>query len=177
MGTRQVTTSRMSGGSTDGRMYGKLGSVSLNDILQLLGMTQRTATVRLDFRGQKGLICFREGVLLHALAGSAEGERALVKLMSWEGADFVVEDGHEGNAPATISKKVDAAMLDVMTRMDEGWVPEMTPFPMLDRVTTSTTVLDTKPRPAPRKAPRPLALRYLPSAAAPNTLWAPSTTL
>jgi hypothetical protein len=155
MGTRLVTTSRPSGGSTDGRMYGKLGSVSLNDILQLLGMTQRTATVRLDFRGQKGLICFREGVLLHALAGSAEGERALVKLMSWEGADFVVEDGLEGNPPATISKKVDAAMLDVMTRMDEGWVPEMTPFPMLDRVTTSAAVLDPKPRPAPRKAPRP----------------------
>ena len=156
MGTRLVSTSRSSGGdSGDERMYGKLGSVSLNDILQLLGMTQRTATVRLDCRGQKGLIYFRDGVLLHATAGSAEGERALVKIMSWKSADFIIEDGLEGNPPGTISKKVDAAILDVMTRLDEGWYPEMTPFPMLDRVTTSPAVLDRKVRFAARKPPLP----------------------
>lgn len=156
MGTRSVSTARSSGGdSGDERMYGKLGSVSLNDILQLLGMTQRTATVRLDCRGQKGLIYFRDGVLLHATAGSAEGERALVKLLSWKTADFVIEDGLEGNPPGSISKKVDAAILDVMTRLDEGWFPEMTPFPMLDRVTTSAAVLDKKVRFAPRKPPLP----------------------
>jgi len=155
MGTRLLKTSRSGlqsdGGSADGRIYGRLGSVSLNDVLQLLGMTHRTATVRLDCRGQQGQIFFREGVLLHATAGAAEGERALVKLMSWENADFVIEDGLEGEPPSTISKKVDAAMLGVMTRMDEGWVPDMTPFPMLDRPTTSAAVLDQKVRRAARK--------------------------
>jgi len=136
-------------------MYGRLGSVSLNDVLQLLGMTGRTATVRLDWRGQQGQIFFREGVLLHAAAGAAQGERALVKLISWENADFVIEDGLDEKTPSTISKKVDAAMLDVMTRMDEGWAPEMTPFPMLDRVTTSAAVLDQKVRRAARKPPVP----------------------
>jgi hypothetical protein len=149
-----LDTSRSSG-SGDDRMYGKLGRVSLNDILQLLGMTQRTATVRLHCRGQKGHIYFREGVLLHATAGSAEGERALVKLLRWEGAEFVIEDGLEGNPPGTISKKVDAAILDVMTRLDEGWFPELTPFPMLDRITTSPAVLDPTARLASRTLPRP----------------------
>jgi hypothetical protein len=147
---------RGAGGIVDGRMYGRLGTVtSLNDILQLLGMNQRTATVRLDWRGQTGRIYFREGVLLHATAGSAEGDRALVKLMRWEGADFVVEDGIEGKPPESISKRVDAAMLDVMTRLDEGWVPEMTPFPLLDRVTTSPSILEHKVRLAARKPPVP----------------------
>jgi hypothetical protein len=151
---------RGAGGIVDGRMYGRLGTVtSLNDILQLLGMNQRTATVRLDWRGQTGRIYFREGVLLHATAGSAEGDRALVKLMRWEGADFVVEDGIEGKPPESISKRVDAAMLDVMTRLDEGWIPEMTPFPMLNRVTTAPAVLDPGSRPVrtppkPRRVPR-----------------------
>jgi hypothetical protein len=143
------------GGTVDGRMYGRLGTVSLNDILQLLGMNQRTATVRLDWRGQTGRIYFREGVLLHAAAGSADGDRALVKMMRWEGADFVVEDGIEGDLPETISKRVDAAMLDVMTRLDEGWVPEMTPFPLLDRITTSPSILEQKVHLPARKPPRP----------------------
>jgi len=159
MGTRFLKTSRSGvqpeSGSADGRIYGRLGSVSLNDVLQLLGMNQRTATVRLTWRGQQGQIFFREGVLLHANAGTAEGERALVKIMSWENADFVIEDGLEGEPPSTISKKVDAAMLDVMTRMDEGWDPELTPFPMLDRLTTSAAVLDQKVRRVGRKPPVP----------------------
>jgi hypothetical protein len=108
MGTRLLKTSRSGvqseGGSADGRIYGRLGSVSLNDVLQLLGMTHRTATLRLNWRGQQGQIFFREGVLLHANAGPAEGERALVKLVSWTNADFIIEDGLEGD-PGTISKK------------------------------------------------------------------------
>jgi hypothetical protein len=75
--------------------------------------------------------------------------------MSWENADFVIEDGLDGEPPSTISKKVDAAMLDVMTRMDEGWDPELTPFPMLDRLTTSAAVLDQRVRRAARKPPVP----------------------
>jgi hypothetical protein len=156
MDTRFINkVGRAAGGTVDGRMYGRLGTVSLNDILQLLGMNQRTATVRLDWRGQTGRIFFREGVLLHANAGSADGDRALVKLLRWEGADFVVEDGLEGDPPETISKRVDAAMLDVMTRLDEGWVPEMTPFPLLDRISASPSILEHKAPLAVRKPPRP----------------------
>ena len=100
MGTHLLKTSRSGvqpeGGSADGRINGRLGSVSLNDVLQLVGMTRRTATVRLNYRGQQGQIFFREGLLLHATAGTAQGERALVKLMSWENADFVIDEGLEG---------------------------------------------------------------------------------
>jgi hypothetical protein len=143
------------GASRDDRIYGKLGSVGLNDILQLLGMAHRTATVRLEHQGQQGRIYFRDGVLLHATAGSTEGERALLKLVNWHDADFVIEDGLEGNPPATISKNVDAVMLGLLTRLDEGWVPEMTPFPQLDRPTTSPAVLDSRPRPRTPPRPRP----------------------
>lgn len=153
----KTTRNLSEGAGRDGRIYGKLGSVSLNDILQLLGMAHRTATVRLESQGQQGRIYFRDGVLLHATAGSTEGERALLKLVNWQNADFVVEEGVEGNPPATIAKNVDAVMLALATRLDEGWVPEMTPFPLLDRPTTSATVLDARPK--PRTPPRPKSRR------------------
>jgi hypothetical protein len=158
---RLLKTSRSGpeGAPHDGRIYGKLGSVGLNDILQLLGMAHRTATVRLENQGQQGRIYFRDGVLLHATAGSTEGERALLKLVNWQNADFVIEDGLEGNPPATISKNVDAVMLGLLTRLDEGWVPEMTPFPQLDRPTTSATVLDARPKPRTPPRPRPRRAR------------------
>jgi Domain of unknown function (DUF4388)/PEGA domain len=143
----------------DGRIYGKLGSVGLNDILQLLGMGHRTATVRLENQGQQGRIYFRDGVLLHATAGSTEGERALLKLVNWQEASFVIEDGLEGDPPATISKNVDTVMLGLLTRLDEGWVPEMTPFPLLDRPTTSPAVLDARPKPRTPPKPRPRPAR------------------
>ncbi len=154
---RRLKTLRIGaeGAPRDGRIYGKLGSVGLNDILQLLGMGHRTATVRLENQGQQGRIYFRDGVLLHATAGSTEGERALLKLVNWQDADFVIEDGLEGNPPATISKNVDAVMLGLLTRLDEGWVPEMTPFPLLNRPTTSPTVLDARPKPRTPPRPRP----------------------
>jgi Domain of unknown function (DUF4388)/PEGA domain len=155
MDARFIKTSLGRPGPSDGRIYGKLGSVSLNDILQLLGMAHRTATVRLQDRGQEGKIYFREGVLLHAIAGSASGEKALLKLINWDSAEFVVEDGIEGDPPATISKNVDAAMLNLLTRLDEGWVPEMTPFPQLDRPTASPAVLERRASPVSRKRPPP----------------------
>lgn len=158
MDPRFIKSSLASPAASDGRIYGKLGSVSLNDILQLLGMSHRTATIRLENGGREGRIYFREGVLLHATAGSSTGEKALLKLINWDGAEFVVEDGIEGDPPATISKNVDVAMLNLLTRLDEGWVPELTPFPQLDRLTASAAVLDRKPGiPARRRPPLPRA--------------------
>ena len=103
----------------DSRLNGDLGSVSLNDILQMMGMAKRTGTIRVTFQGREGKIYLKDGEVLHAATGSVIGEDALARLMRWTDAKFAIEEGID-DAPATIAKSADAAMLDLLRRMDEG---------------------------------------------------------
>ena len=45
----------------DTKIFGGLGSISLHDLIQLLGMNGRTATLVLGRQGRKGKIYFKEG--------------------------------------------------------------------------------------------------------------------
>jgi hypothetical protein len=150
----------------DGRIYGKLGSVGLNDIIQMLGMTKRTATISLERAGRNGAIFFKDGVVLHARAGSSRGEEALMKLVDWKDADFVIDDGVPEDTPASISKNADAVLLDVMTKLDEGYTPQLTPFPFLDKPTPedmermmrlARSIRPKPPPPPKRQLPRVVA--------------------
>ena len=57
-------------------IQGRLGSVSLNDLIQLLAMTRRTATLALKRGRTRGYVFFRDGQIVHAEAGRVEGEDA-----------------------------------------------------------------------------------------------------
>ncbi len=139
----------------DSKIYGNLGNVSLNDILQLLGMSQRTATVSLRHRDKEGEILFQEGIVLHAAAGSARGEDALLRLVNWADAEFVIDEGVRDAAPVTIQKSVDAVLLDVLTRLDEGDLEAgvvFTPATPMDKI--DLPALENRVR-AARLKPRP----------------------
>jgi hypothetical protein len=101
------------------RIFGKLGNVSLVDIIQLLGMTKRTATLVLDREGENGKIFFKDGRVLHAFVGSIEGEEAIVHLLEWVEADFIIEEGIATLPKITISKHTDALVLTTFTKLDE----------------------------------------------------------
>lgn len=150
----ELSSVRKSSGK-DSKVYGNLGNVSLTDILQLLGMSQRTATVSLRHRSQEGEILFRDGVVLHAAAGSVSGEDALLRLVHWADAEFVIDEGVRDSAPVTISKSVDAVMLDVLTRLDEANVEggvvftPATPMDKIDLPALENRVRAAKPKPRP----------------------------
>jgi hypothetical protein len=141
------------------KIYGSLGSVSLNDILQLLGMSRRTATVSIRHHDQHGEILFRDGTVLHAAAGSVIGEDALLRLVRWPEAEFVIDEGVRDAAPTTISKSVDAVMLDVLTRLDEASLDggmvltPATPMDKIDLPALENRVRSARPKPRP-PAPR-----------------------
>lgn len=145
----------------DSSIYGRLGSVGLHDILQLLGMTSRTATVSIHAEDREGKIFVRDGIVLHATAGDVSGESALLRLVNWDGAEFAIADGIEEPVTPTISKNVDAVLLDVFTRLDESkrsGIPVFTPFPSLDKIDVST--LENKVRSARVKPPLPRRRSY-----------------
>lgn len=151
-----------SGRKTSGKsskIYGSLGSVSLNDILQLLGMSRRTATVSIRHHDKDGEILFRDGTVLHAAAGSVTGEDALLRLVHWTEAEFVIDEGVRDAAPTTIAKSVDAVMLDVLTRLDEAnldggaILTPATPLDKIDLPALENRVRSARPKPRP-PAPR-----------------------
>ena len=62
----------------DSKLNGDLGSVSLNDILQMMGMAKRTGTIRVTFQGREGKIYLKDGEVLHAATGSVIGEGSII---------------------------------------------------------------------------------------------------
>ncbi|MGH9461243.1 MAG: DUF4388 domain-containing protein, partial [Vicinamibacteria bacterium] len=104
--------------SVDSRIFGRLGSVSLSDLVQLLGTSRRTATLVLERQGESAALFFRDGRVLHAQAGSIEGEDALPKLLDWVDATFVVEEGIANIPKITISKDTEALMLTSFFKID-----------------------------------------------------------
>ena len=104
--------------SVDNRIFGRLGSLSLPDLVQLLGTSRRTATLVLERQGERATLFFKDGRVLHAQAGSIEGEDALPKLLDWVDATFVVEEGIVNIPKITISKDTEALMLTSFFKID-----------------------------------------------------------
>ena len=108
----------MSGGK-DSKIVGGLGSISLHDLIQLLGMNRRTTTLVLDRQGRQGKIYFDKGNVVHAFTGELEGPDAFGELLQWQDADFVIEEGIPTLPRVTISESAVGLMLSSMTKIDE----------------------------------------------------------
>ncbi len=57
------------------KVAGDIGSLGLTDLIQLMGMTGRTATLILERGGVRGRIFFDEANVLHAEAALSKGAR------------------------------------------------------------------------------------------------------
>ena len=103
----------------DSKISGGLGSISLHDLIQLLGMNRRTTTLVLGRQGHEGKIYFKSGNVVHAFTGELEGPDAFAELLKWQDADFVIEEGIPTLPRITISESAVGLMLSSMTRLDE----------------------------------------------------------
>ncbi len=101
-------------------IFGRLGSMSLADIIQILGVNKRTATLVLKHDGQKGKIFFKDGVVLHAFAGGSQGETAVLKFLEWVGAEFSIEEGISSIPMVTMFADAETIMLRMCSRLDEA---------------------------------------------------------
>jgi hypothetical protein len=105
--------------SKDRALYGKLGDVSLDDLVQLISINKRTAVCTLERNGNKGEIFFKNGEARHACVGPAEGEEAVLELLEWTDAHFVVEESKASLKKVTITKNIEALMLTMFAQLDE----------------------------------------------------------
>lgn len=73
---------------------GELHNISPAMFLQLLEVEQRTCTVRIieDKSRKKGVLFFREGLLMDARLNGLFGERAAYEILSWEKTSLTIEN-------------------------------------------------------------------------------------
>jgi Domain of unknown function (DUF4388)/PEGA domain len=103
----------------ESRIFGALGSVGLDDLVQLLGMNRRTATLVLTRPGEEGRIYFAAGTVVHAFVGDLEGQAAVAELVTWRDAEFVIEEGIPELPRHTLSESATGLMLSTLARIDE----------------------------------------------------------
>jgi response regulator RpfG family c-di-GMP phosphodiesterase len=74
-------------------LTGQLDNMSLPDIVQTLALGMKTALVAVSHGELTGRIWFRDGAVVHAKCGDAEGEPAFHAMARWKTGDFAIEHG------------------------------------------------------------------------------------
>lgn len=107
--------------------------LSLADLLQVLGMNQKTCTIMIEKGELKGQIFMEAGVIKHALLGDLKGDAAVYEQLRLTGAEIFINDGISEIYETTIDKKPEALLLTQLTRLDKDKKATLHE-PMLDKL-------------------------------------------
>ncbi len=109
-------------------LAGKLGFLSLGDVLQLLGSNSSTGTLRISSRYSQdsGLIYVANGNPIDASAGAAKGLDALNSLFGWVDGEFEFSK-EEIRRENVIKKSRMEIILDALSLLDDGQIEKLGP--------------------------------------------------
>jgi len=98
---------------------GQVLDLQLVDIIQIGCLGRLTMSIDITRGDEKGLICIKNGDIVHAHVGSAQGEEALYTLLKWKGERFVSQ---MGTAPPkqTIDARWEQLLMEGMKRTDDA---------------------------------------------------------
>lgn len=97
---------------------GSLKELPLPDIIQLVSVSGKTGAFVLTSGRQEGKIFLRNGEIVHAEAGGAQGEEAVYELAIWQDGDFSFQPGVEAEAQ-TCDKSNTNLLMEAARRVDE----------------------------------------------------------
>ncbi len=98
---------------------GKVVGIQLSDIIQMNCLSRLTAVLIINRNGEKGIIYFNEGEVVHAECANNRGTDAFYRIMGWETGEFVSNIG--AIAPMkTISQSWEHLLIEAMRRNDEN---------------------------------------------------------
>lgn len=128
-------------GDTDVReeIEGSLAQIPLADLLQLFHLNRRTGSFEMvrrgnDGRSDRGRVLFRDGDIVHATAGSVEGEKALFRLLTWSEGSFGFRPTRVTSEPR-ITATTRGLLLEGMRQSDE-WAQHRRDLPAFDAQVT-----------------------------------------
>lgn len=102
------------------KISGQLGIMNLADIIQILDMNRKSCVVTLKKDKTTGRVYFRNGRIVDAEIGRLQGEEALLELLEWKEADFIVETDIDLPFEDRIKKETSTLLIEAFTRMDEN---------------------------------------------------------
>src|SRR5262252_1449677 len=96
---------------------GNLRDISLPNLVQILCLEQRQVRLMINRQSERGAIYFDSGTIVHATAGSLEGEDAVYQLLAWPEGLFSIRN--DLMAPRrSISARWDQLMMEGARRLD-----------------------------------------------------------
>ncbi|MCO5169045.1 MAG: DUF4388 domain-containing protein [Planctomycetes bacterium] len=98
---------------------GSLSQLALPELLQVLALGRRTATIRLEREGETGSIVLERGEPAAASLGPCTGLEAFCRLAGWQHGTFRLES--PGSAtPRNLHGAIESLLLEALRRQDEA---------------------------------------------------------
>lgn len=97
---------------------GKVFGLQLTDIIQMNCLSRLTTALVITRDGEKGVIFFNEGEVVHAECGEQKGTEAFYKILSWQEGEFVSNIGFVPPIQ-TIYQNWEHLLVEAMRRNDE----------------------------------------------------------
>jgi len=97
---------------------GELVGLQLTDIIQMNCLSRLTTALIVTRNGEKGIIYFNEGEVIHAECGVEKGTDAFYEILSWEEGEFVSNMGVL-TPTKTIYQSWEHLLVEAMRRNDE----------------------------------------------------------
>jgi hypothetical protein len=99
-------------------LEGNLKDISLPNIMQIICLEQRRVGLFIKRLNERGFILFEKGEVVHAAAGSLEGEEAVFYMLSWGDGNFRTNN-EALITNRTVNMRWDQLLLEGMRRFDE----------------------------------------------------------
>ncbi len=105
---------------------GKVASLSLVDVIQMNCLARATNAIVVESGGEKGVIYFKEGEIVHCEVDELEGEEAFYNILSWQGGYFQIQ--HNLFPPKeTINLNWNNLLMEGLRRLDEADISNRSP--------------------------------------------------
>ncbi len=104
--------------SAPAALSGRLETLPIPDLVQILNICRKTGHLRLDHEGRQAGLYFEEGEIRHAWAGPDSGEKAFFEVLEWKRATFAFESGAR-SGQATLASPTMTLLMEGMRLLDE----------------------------------------------------------
>lgn len=98
---------------------GKVVGLQLTDIIQMNCLSRLTTALIVTRDGEKGIIYFNEGEVVHAECGNHKGTEAFYRILSWQEGEFVSNIGFVPPVQ-TIYQSWEHLLVEAMRRDDDA---------------------------------------------------------
>ncbi len=113
-------------------LEGNLKDFDLSDILQLIHMGKKTGALEVVTETESGVIFFREGTAIHAVAQDLSGDEAVNRILRWRQGHFAFKP-EAATDYRSIKTPLQHLVLDAARQIDE-WADIQKLIPNLDLI-------------------------------------------